>query len=58
MESIDKLDRPTCKLLISLPTLMFSVTSSVFAAQISIAGNPTNIAGLSSDNWQPVASES
>jgi hypothetical protein len=51
MEAIDKIDRPKCKLLISLPTLMFSVTSSVFAAQRKTAGNQSNIAGLGSDNW-------
>jgi hypothetical protein len=38
--------------------LMFSVTSSVFAAQRSTSDNSSNIAGLISYNWQPVASES
>jgi hypothetical protein len=44
MEASGKTDRPNCKLLISLPTLMFSVISFVFVLQRSAAVNPRNIA--------------
>ena len=50
-EASGKIDRPNCKLLISLPTFMFSVISFVFVLQRSAASNPRNITGLGSGNW-------
>jgi len=57
MDAKSKIASPKRKLLIALLTLMISVISFVFVLQRSAAGNPRNIAGLGSGNWQPVAAQ-